>query len=324
MWGQTETTDEATDTNRRNIPTQSDSVSLQYQGFEILDQSVEPTGGVRTGELPDFDTIVEQLWGVEFNFKAGDQDRDDLLTEEEISNLLMKHSVAEEEAKAWATILFHGGDVNRDSKVSYTELKVLHYAPLIEHQIKNAYLNDGSTHVQITFGDESLTDLVNTFAYFVATLRVEGYPDIETDILSLEREVDIDPLYFDQNLLPNLKNKAAFNLTNQTIKSEGKVVAMGINLCLFELNCIVRVGRFDGDDNLILSKAEWQVAKDSLFPEDDQILSMTQNDKTFDLESVNRTPTFELLDTNTDRSVTVAEIIRFLRESIAEFGDLEL
>ena len=324
LLGQELTTAENADSNRRLIPSQTGALSLTYQGFEVGGQTVKPTGGVRTGDLPDYDTIVAKFWGTEFDFDAGDLDGDGALTELELLNLLLEQSLAAEEANAWATLLFHGGDINRDKRVSHSELMVLHFAPLLEHQIKDGYLTDGSTHVQITFDEESLTDFVNTFAYFVATLRVEGYPTIETDILSLEREIKIDPLYFDHSLLPNLRNKAAFNLTSQTIKSEGKVVAMGINLCLFELNCIVRVGRFDGDQDLALSKAEWEVAKDAIFPEDEHLLLMAHNDKTFGLTNEDRTPTFETVDTNSDRSISVAEIMQFLRDSIAEFGDREI
>lgn len=324
IWAQVQTADENTDPNRRDLSSQVGSLSLKYQGFEIRDKTVRPTGGVRVGELPDYDTIVAKFWGAEFDFDAGDQDSDGVLTEVELLNLLLEHSLTNEEAIAWSNLLFKGGDVNKDDRISQSELMVLHYAPLLEHQIRDGYLDDGSTHVEITFDDESLTEFANTFAYFVATLRVEGYPAIETGILSLDRKIDIDPLYFDHTLLRNLKNKAAFNLTSQTIRSEGKVVAMGINLCLFELNCIVRVGRFDGNDDLALTEAEWEVAKEIIFPEDEHLLSLAHNDETVGLENDDRIPTFETLDTNSNQLVTVAEIMQFLRDSIADFGDLKL
>ena len=322
--GQESTTDESLDTDRRVLASQSESLSLTYQGFEINDQSVQPTGGVRTGSLPDYDTIITQFWGARFDFDAGDEDGDGALTQLEILNLFLEHSLEEDEANAWTTLIFHGGDVNKDEKVSRSELMVLHYAPLLEHQIKSGFLSDGSTHVEITFDDESLTDFVNTFAYFVATLRVEGHSAIESDILSLERKIKIDPLYFDHSLLLNLSNKAAFNLTGQTVKSDGKVVAMGINLCLFELNCIVRVGRYDSDDDLALTEPEWDVAKDTIFPEDENLLSMRHDDETVGLSNDDRSPTFQLLDKNIDKLITIAEIMQFVRESIADFGDLEL
>lgn len=324
LLAQETSTEENSDANRKVAPSQTSSISLKYQGFEIGDQSVQPTGGVRTGTLPDYDTIITQFWGAGFDFDDGDKNLDGALTELELLNLFLEHSLEEEEANAWASLLFHGGDVNKDKKVSDTELMVLHYAPLLEHQIKNGYLTDGSTHVQITFEDESLTDFVNTLAYFVATLRVEGYEAIETDILSLEREIEIDPKYFDHSMLPHLSHKAAFDLTSQTVKSEGKLVAMGINLCLFELNCLVRVGRFDADDDLALSEIEWDVAKDTIFPEDENLLSMTQDDEVFGLSNDDRTPTFQILDANEDKLVTIAEIMHFVRESVADFGDLEL
>lgn len=322
--GQDSSTDEDSDSDRRDVPTQTNNLSLSYQGFEISEQSVQPTGGVRTGTLPDFDTIVTQLWGVGFDFDDGDKDADGALSELELLNLFLERSLEEEEANAWTTLLFHGGDINKDKQVSDSELMVLHYAPLLEHQIKNGYLADGSTHVQITFEDESLIDFVNTFAYFVATLRVEGHTTIETDILSLERKIEIDPLYFDQKLLPNLSNKAAFDLTSQTVKSEGKRVAMGINLCLFELNCIVRLGRFDSDDDLALSEWEWENAQDTFFPEDENLLSMVQDGETFGLTNDDRAPTFQILDKNKDEQITIAEIVHFVRESMADFGDVDL
>lgn len=324
MLGQDSATDEDSDTDRRDVPTQTNSLSLSYQGFEVNEQSVQPTGGVRTGTLPDYDTIVTQLWGAGFDFDDGDQDADGELSELELLNLFLEQSIEEEEANAWATLLFHGGDINGDEKVSDSELMVIHYAPLLEHQIKNGYLTDGSTHVQITFDDESLIDFVNTFAYFVATLRVEGHTSIETDILSLERTIEIDPLYFDQKLLPNLSNKAAFDLTSQTVKSEGKRVAMGINLCLFELNCIVRLGRFDSDDDLTFSEREWENAQDTVFPKDENLLSMVQDDETFGLTNDDRTPSFQVLDDNKDDRISIAEIVHFVRESMAEFGDVDL
>ena len=324
LLGQDSATDEDSDTDRRDVPTQTNSLSLSYQGFEVNEQSVQPTGGVRTGTLPDYDTIVTQLWGAGFDFDDGDQDADGELSELELLNLFLEQSIEEEEANAWATLLFHGGDINGDEKVSDSELMVIHYAPLLEHQIKNGYLTDGSTHVQITFDDESLIDFVNTFAYFVATLRVEGHTSIETDILSLERTIEIDPLYFDQKLLPNLSNKAAFDLTSQTVKSEGKRVAMGINLCLFELNCIVRLGRFDSDDDLTFSEREWENAQDTVFPKDENLLSMVQDDETFGLTNDDRTPSFQVLDDNKDDRISIAEIVHFVRESMAEFGDVDL
>ena len=323
-WGQEPTTDEDDEANRRTIIARSDSLSVTYQGFEISEQVVKPTGGTRTAPLPDYDTIVAQFWGEEFDFDAGDKDADDSLTKLELLNLFLDQDIEEEEANAWATLIFHGSDVNKDEKVSHVELMVLHYAPLLEYQIKRGFLTDGSTHVQITFDDESLTEFVNTLAYFVATLRVEGYSVIETDILSLERKITVDPLYFDHRLLPNLSNKAAFNLTSQSVKSEGKTVAMGINLCLFELNCLVRMGRFDSDDNLTLSEIEWNIAKDSIFPEGENLISMAQDDETFELTNDDRTPTFQTLDTNEDELITIAEIMHFVRESMADFGDLEL
>ena len=318
-----------TDTNsdepeRQALPTQTDSISLKYQGFEINEQSIKTTGGVRTGTLPDYDTIVAQFWGDGFDFDEGDQDADGTFTELELLNLFLEHSVEEREANAWATLLFQGGDINKDEKVSNSELMVLHYAPLLEHQIKAGYLNDGSTHVQITFEDESLTDFVNTFAYFVATLRVEGHTVIDTDILSLERKIELDPQYFDQKFLPNLSNKAAFDLTSQTVMSDGKRVAMGINLCLFELNCIVRVGRFDSNGDLALSPLEWDNAQDTIFPNDENLLSMTQEEETFALSNDDRTPTFQILDENDDEQITIAEIVQFVRESVADFGDVDL
>ena len=324
LLGQEPSTEEDSNANRRVVSSQSNSLSLKYQGFEISDQSVQPTGGARAGTLPDYDTIITQFWGAGFDFETGDKNKDGGLTELELLNLFLAHSLEEEEANAWASVLFHGGDVNKDKKVSNTELMVLHYAPLLEHQIKNGYLTDGSTHVQITFEDESLTDFVNTFAYFVATLRVEGYEAIETNILSLERKIDVDPHYFDHSLIPNLSHKAAFDLTSQTVKSEGKLVAMGINLCLFELNSLVRVGRFDTDDDLALSEIEWEVAKDTIFPEDENLLSMTQDEEVFGLSNDDRTPTFQVLDANEDKLITIAEIMHFVRESVADFGDLEL
>ena len=324
LWGQEESTDNDSDAERRALAPQSESLSLTYQGFEINDQTVQPIGGVRTGSLPDYDTIITKFWGAGFDFDTGDEDGDGALTKLEILNLFLEHSLEEQEANAWTTLIFHGGDVNNDEKVSRSELMVLHYAPLIEHQIKDGFLTDGSTHVQITFDDESLTDFVNTLAYLVATLRVENHSSIETDILSLERKIDVDPLYFDHSLLLNLSNKAAFNLTNQTVKSEGKVVAMGINLCLFELNCMVRVGRYDSDADLALTESEWDDAKDAIFPEDGNLLSMKHDDETFGLSNDDRSPTFEILDKNLDSLITIAEIMQFVRESIADFGDLEL
>lgn len=324
LLGQDPSTDEDSNTDRRDVPTQTNSLSLSYQGFEVNEQSVQPTGGVRTGTLPDYDTIVTQLWGTGFDFDDGDKDADGALSELELLNLFLEHSLEEEEANAWANILFHGGDINKDEKVSDSELMVLHYAPLLEHQIKNGYLADGSTHVQITFEDESLTEFVNTFAYFVAMLRVEGHTVIDSNILSLERKIEIDPLYFDQKFLPNLSNKAAFDLTSQTVTSEGKRVAMGINLCLFELNCIVRLGRFDSDDDLALSEREWENAQDTIFPKDENLLSMTQDEETFGLSNDDRTPTFQILDENRDKRVTIAEIVHFVRESVADFGDVDL
>ena len=324
IWAQDETADEDTNLTLRELPSQVSSLAIKYQGFEVGDKSVQPTGGIRTGELPDYDSVVEQFWGAEFDFDAGDTDGDGELTEVELLDLLLEQSLENEEAIAWATVLLQNGDVNKDNRISQTELMVLHYAPLLERQLRDGYLSDGSTHVQITFDDESLTEFANTFAYFVATLRVEGYPAVDTDILALERKIGIDPLYFDHKLLPNLKNKAAFNLTNQTIRSDGKIIAMGINLCLFELNCIVRVGRFDRDDDLALTEQEWEVAKDVIFPEDEHLLSLGRDDETFSLENNDRTPTFEILDTNSNQSVTVAEIMQFLRDSLADFGDLKL
>lgn len=324
LWTQALVPDENSEATRRDLPIQSGTLSLQYQGFEVREKSVQPSGGVRRGELPDYETIVAKFWGSDFDFESGDQDGDSELTEEELLNLLLKQSLTNEESIAWTTLIFRGGDVNKNNRISQAELMVLHYAPLLEHQIKEGYLSDGSTHVQISFEDDTLTEFVNTFAYFVATLRVEGYPAIETDILALDRKIDIDPHYFDHTLLPNLKNKAAFDLTDQTIKSEGRVVAMGINLCLFELNCIVRISRFDGDDNLVLSKSEWEAAKDTVFPENENLLSMVRGENTFGLENNDRTPTFETLDTNSNQSVSVAEIMQFLRDSIADFGDLKL
>lgn len=324
LWGQEPTTEENDEENRRTITARPDSLSVTYQGFEVSEQVVQPTGGARSGPLPDYDTIIARFWGEEFDFDAGDKDADDSLTKLELLNLFLDQDIEEEEANAWATLIFHGGDVNKDEKVSHVELMVLHYAPLLEYQIKRGFLTDGSTHVQITFNDASLTEFVNTLAYFVATLRVEGYSVIETDILSLERKITVDPLYFDHTLLPNLSNKAAFNLTSQTVKSEGKTVAMGINLCLFELNCLVRMGRFDSDNDLTLSEIEWAIAKDSIFPEGENLLSMAQEDETFDLTNDDRTPTFQTLDGNEDESITIAEIMHFVRESMADFGDLEL
>lgn len=324
LLGQEPSTDEVSDPDRRDIPSQTNSISVGYQGFEINEQLVQPTGGVRTGTLPDYDTVVEQLWGTGFDFDKGDQDADGSLSELELLNLFLEHSLEEVEANAWATLLFQSGDINKDEQVSDSELMVLHYAPLLEHQIKKGYLSDGSTHVQITFEDESLTDFVNTFAYFVATLRVEGYKTIETNILSLDRQIKIDPLYFDQRFLPNLSNKAAFDLTSQTIKSDGKRVAMGINLCLFELNCIVRLGRFDSDDDLALSEQEWVNAQDTIFPSNENLLSMTKDEETFGLSNDDRTPTFQILDENNNEQVTIAELVHFVRESMAEFGDVEL
>ena len=324
LLGQEPVADEVSDPDRRDIPSQTNSISVGYQGFEINEQLVQPTGGVRTGTLPDYDTVVEQLWGTGFDFDEGDQDADGSLSELELLNLFLEHSLDEVEANAWATLLFQSGDINKDEQVSDSELMVLHYAPLLEHQIKKGYLSDGSTHVQITFEDESLTDFVNTFAYYVATLRVEGYKTLETNILSLERKIEIDPLYFDQRFLPNLSNKAAFDLTSQTIKSDGKRVAMGINLCLFELNCIVRLGRFDTDDDLALAEQEWENAQDTIFPSDENLLSMTKDEETFGLSNDDRIPTFQILDENNDEKVTIAELVHFVRESMAEFGDVEL
>ncbi|MXW07021.1 MAG: hypothetical protein F4Z87_02645 [Gammaproteobacteria bacterium] len=324
LLAQEPTSEENSDAIRRVLTSQTDSLSLKYQGFEITEQSVQPTGGVRTAALPDYDSIVAKFWGSEFDFADGDEDADGALSELELLNLFLEHSLEEEEANAWANLLFHGGDINKDEKVSDSELMVLHYAPLLEHQIKNGYLADGSTHVQITFEDESLTEFVNTFAYFVATLRVEGHTVIESNILSLERKIKIDPMYFDQKFLPNLSNKAAFDLTSQTVTSEGKRVAMGINLCLFELNCIVRLGRFDSDDDLALSEREWENAQDTIFPKDENLLSMTQDEETFGLSNDDRTPTFQILDENRDKRVTIAEIVHFVRESVADFGDVDL
>lgn len=324
LLGQEPSTDENSDPERQTVTTQTNSISLKYQGFEINEQSIQPTGGVRTGTLPDYDTIIAQFWGDGFDFDEGDQDADGSLTELELLNLFLEHSVEEQEANAWATLLFRGGDINKDEKVSESELMVLHYAPLLEHQLKNGFLNDGSTHVQITFDDESLTDFVNTFAYFVATLRVEGHTVIETDILSLELKIELDPQYFDQKLLPNLRNKAAFDLTSQTVTSDGKRVAMGINLCLFELNCIVRLGRFDSDGDLALSEREWDNAHDTIFPNKENLLSMTQDEETFGLSNEDRTPTFQNLDKNNDEQIKIAEIVHFVRESMADFGDVEL
>ena len=324
LLGQEPSTEEDSDSDRRDVPSPKNSISVRYHGFVIDEQLVQPTGEVLTGTLPDYDTVVERFWGTGFDFDEGDQDADGELSELELLNLFLKHSLEEEEANAWATLLFHGGDINKDEKVSDTEMKVLHYAPLLEKQIKDGYLNDGSTHVQITFDDESMTDFVNTFAYYVATLRVEGYATIETNILSLERKIEIDPLYFDQRFLPNLSNKAAFDLTGQTVKSDGKRVAMGINLCLFELNCIVRMGRFDSDDDLALSEREWDNAQDTIFPNEENLLSMTKDDETFGLSNDDRTPTFQVLDENNDEQITIAEIVFFVRESMADFGDVEL
>ncbi|MXZ56474.1 MAG: hypothetical protein F4227_04225 [Gammaproteobacteria bacterium] len=324
LLGQEPSTDENSDPERQALPIQTNSISLKYQGFEINEQSIQPTGGARTGTLPDYDTIIAQFWGAGFDFDEGDKDADGALTELELLNLFLEHSLQEAEANAWATLLFYSGDINKDDKVSDTELMVIHYAPLLEHQIKEGFLNDGSTHVQITLDDESLTDFVNTFAYFVATLRVEGHTVIETDILSLDLKIELDPLYFDQKLLPNLSNKAAFDLTSQTVELDGKRVAMGINLCLFELNCIVRVGRFDADDDLALSEREWENAQDTIFPNDENLLSMTQDDETFGLSNDDRTPTFQNLDENNDAQITIAEIVYFVRESMADFGDVEL
>ncbi|MYD45854.1 MAG: hypothetical protein F4W92_05825 [Gammaproteobacteria bacterium] len=322
--GQDSSIDENSESDRQAVPTQSNSLTLSYQGFEVTEQSVQPTGGVFTGTLPDYDSIVARFWGAGFDFDDGDQDADGALSELELLNLFLEHSLEEEEANAWATLLFLGGDINKDEKVSDSELMVLHYAPLLEHQIKKGFLSDGSTHVQIKFEDESLTKFVNTFAYFVATLRVEGHTTIETDILSIERKIEVDPLYFDQTLLPNLSNKAAFDLTSQTVTSEGKRVAMGINLCLFELNCIVRMARFDSDDDLALSEREWENAQDTIFPKDENLLSMGQDDETFGLSNDDRTPTFQNVDENQDKLITIAEILHFVRESMADFGDVEL